>query len=137
MKKLLIATVFILLAGLAFGQNLQKGGSFGLHVMTLHLDPDVTLNQYLDFLVNKYIPEAEKHFKGVTFTAMDGVRGKHENKIAMVLYFESEEARDRYWPEEGKGSDETKEAMKKLKPVYDELRKLGTWTDEYSGWVVL
>ena len=70
-------------------------------------------------------------------SVMKGVRGEHENKIALVLYFESEEIRDKYWPEEGKESDETKAAMKKVKPLLDELLKLGTWADEYSGWVIL
>ncbi len=137
MRKLVIAAAFILLAGVAFGQTLAKGGSFGLHVLTVNLDPDVTMNQYLDFLINKYIPEAEKYFEGLKMSVMKGDRGEHENKIALVLYFESEAARDKYWPEEGKGSDETKAAMKEVKPLIDELLKLGTWSDEYSGWVIL
>ena len=137
MKKLIIAAALFLFIGIAYGQTLEKGGSFGLHVLTINLDPDVTMNQYLDFLIDKYIPEAEKHFEGVKMSVMKGDRGEHENKIALVLYFESEEARDKYWPEEGEGSDETKAAMKKVKPLLDELLSLGTWSDEYSGWVIL
>ena len=48
MKKLLVISVLILLTGVAFGQTLQKGGSFNLHVLTVTLDPDVTMNQWVD-----------------------------------------------------------------------------------------
>jgi len=136
MKKLIIAAAFILFAGVAIGQSLQKGGSFGLHVLTVNLDPDVTMNQYLDFFTNKFIPELEKHFEGLEITLMKGDRGVYENKIGWVNYYKSEKDRDRYWPEEGKPSDEGKAAKAKVQPIFDELRKLGTWSDEFSGWVI-
>ena len=136
MKKLIIAVTFILLAGVTFGQTLQKGGSFGLHVLTINLAPDVTMNQYLDFLIDKFIPEAEKHYEGVKMIVMKGDRGGHENKIVLVNYFESEKARDRYWPEEGKPSDEAEAAKEKVQPLLDELQKMGTWSGEHTGWVI-
>ena len=138
MRKLLVVTAFLLFAGVASGQTLQKGGSFGLHVLTIELAPDLTMDQYLDFLNNKYIPKVEKHFKGVTVTLMEGDRGEHVNNIGWVNYFESEEARDRYWPEEGESTDEGKAAREKIQPFLDELEKLGTYTREYyTGWVIL
>ena len=136
MKKFIIAAAFILFAGVAFGQTIQKGGSFGLHVLTIDLDPDVTMNQYLDFFINKFIPEMEKQFEGLKVIIMKGDRGEHINKIGWVNYFESEKDRDRYWPEIENSSEEGKAAMEKLQPMFDELEKLGTWSREYSGWVI-
>jgi hypothetical protein len=136
MKKLLVVTALILFAGVLFSQTLQKGGSIGLHVMTINLAPDVTMDQYLDFLINKYVPEMEKHYKGLKINILKGDRGADENKIAMMTYFESEKARDRFWPEEGKQSDEAKAAGEKISPLTDELNKMGTMSDEYSGWVI-
>jgi hypothetical protein len=136
MKKLLIITSLILFAGVIFSQTLQKGGSIGLHVTTITLAPDVTIDQYLDFLINKYVPEMEKHYKGLKINILKGDRGAHENKIAVMTYFESEKARDRYWPEEGKPSDEANTAREKIQPLTDELQKMGTQSDEYSGWVI-
>ena len=136
MKKLIIAVAFILFAGVVFSQTLQKGGSIGLHVATITLAPEVTMDQYLDFLINKYVPEMEKHYKGLKINILKGDRGVHENKIAVMTYFESEKARDRYWPEEGTPSDEAKSAREKIQPLTDELQKMGTQSDEYSGWVI-
>ncbi len=137
MRKLLVITALLLFAGIAFGQTLQKGGSIGLHVFPIELAPDVTMDQCLDFLINKYVPEMEKHYKGLKVNILKGVRGVHETKIALMTYFDSEEARDRYWPEEAKPSDEAKTAGEKMQPLIDEFQKMGTWSDEYSGWVIL
>lgn len=32
---------------------------------TYALKPDVTLNQWMDYYINKYIPEMEKNYPGV------------------------------------------------------------------------
>ena len=136
MRKLLIVSALLLFAGIVFGQTLQKGGSFGLHVLTINLAPEVTMDQYLDFIVNKFIPEAEKQFEGVKVIVMKGDRGDHENKIVLVNYFESEKDRDRYFPEEGKRSDECEAAREKVQPLLDELQKMGTWSGEHNSWVI-
>lgn len=137
MRKLFIVTAFLLSSGFAFGQTLQKGGSFGLHVLTVELAPGVAMDQYMDFLVNKYIPEFEKQIEGLKIFLMVGDRGEHKNKIGFVNYFESEKARDRYFPEEGVTSDEYKAIAEKLQPILDEAQKLATLSDEYSGWMIL
>jgi hypothetical protein len=137
MKKLLIVSILFLFTGIAFGQTIQKNGSFGIHVLTIELAEGVTMDQYMEFLTTKYIPEAEKLFKGNKIILMKGDRGKHINKIAYVNYFESTEARDRYYPQEGVRSDEANEIREKMAPLREELEKLGTISDEYSGFVIL
>ena len=51
MKKLLLLIVLGLVATVAFGQALQKGNLLRIHYLTVDLDPDVTMNQYLDFVI--------------------------------------------------------------------------------------
>ncbi len=138
MKKLILATVLILLVGITFGQTLQKGNFVGTHVMTINLDPDVTLNQFKEFFANKVIPGWEKHFPGAKVYLLKGIRGESENSFAIIYTFESEKDRNKYWKEEGGGFTELgEEANEKMTPILEELNKLGTWATKYTDWVVL
>ncbi len=58
MKKLIIAAAFILLAGVAFGQTLQKGNAVVTQVLNVDLKPDVTIDQWKEFFISKVIPES-------------------------------------------------------------------------------
>jgi len=96
MKKLIIAAAFILFAGTAFSQTLQKGAHLGVQDLTITLDPDVTMNQYLDFIMNTVIPEVEKAFPGMkTFLLRGGLEigdsAEGKEKYSIIYYFESEE----------------------------------------------
>jgi hypothetical protein len=117
--------------------DLKKGTVLGLHYIDLKLEQDVTLNQYLDFLAVKYIPELEKIAQGWTIYMLKGDRGQHENEYAWMYWIESLEARDQYEPEAGVLSEEGKAVVEKITPLFDELQKLGTWTGEYTDWVIL
>ena len=66
MKNLILTAVLLLASIITFGQTLKKGNFVGVHVMTVNLDPDVTMNQFKDFFINKVIPEVEKHFPGIS-----------------------------------------------------------------------
>jgi hypothetical protein len=136
MKKLLVVSALLLFAGIAFGQTLQKGGTVAIHEYTVTLAPDVTMDQFMDFFVDKYIPEANKLLEGVKLFALKGDRGEHENGIAMLVWCESTDARNMYWPEEGAGSSEYTAANEKLQPVTDELLKLGTFNTAYTEWLI-
>ena len=135
MKKLILTAALILVVGTTFGQTLQKGNFIGLHVMTINLDPDVTMNQFLDFYVNKYIPEFEKNFPGVKLYIVKGIRGENENSFGSVYLFDSEEVRDKYF-ENGTLTELGKSASEKLQPTTEELQKLGTVTSTYTDWVI-
>ena len=135
MKKLIFTAALILVVGTTFGQTLQKGNFIGLHVMTINLDPDVTMNQYLDFYVNKYIPEFEKNFPGVKLYIAKGIRGENENSFGTIFFSDSEEVRDKYF-ENATLNELGKSAFEKLQPTTEELQKLGTYTSTYTDWVI-
>lgn len=138
MKKLIIAAVFILIAGTAFGQTVKKGVVLGTHAITVTLNPDVTMNQYVDFLNKKLKPELEKHHPGVKVFILKGIRGENEFGYGLLYYFESVEVRDKYWPEPDKRSDIGTEAWDKMQPILEEWRKMEvSFSTEYTDWVIL
>ena len=136
MKKLIIVAAFILLAGVAFSQTLQKGNLIGLHVMTVNLNPDVSSNQFIDFYVNKYKPEFEKNFPGVKWFIAKGIRGENDNKFAFIFYFESEKDRNKYFNEDTSLTELGKSAFEKLQPTTEEATKLGTLNRTFTDWVI-
>jgi hypothetical protein len=136
MKKSIIAAVFILLVGTAFSQTLKKGTVLGIHHLTITLNANVTMNQFLDFFDKKYLPEVEKHFDGWKGFLMKGDKGENENSYAVMYYIESLEARDKYFDSEGEMNDVGNAAVEKISSTLEELEKLGKYTTEYTDWVI-
>jgi len=98
----------------------------------------VTFNQWENFALDKYLPAFNKEFEGeITVYWLSGERGKYKNSVAFMIVFKSIEVRDKYIPEEGKTSDLYKAKMEKVMPIYNEWRKMGTYTSEWSDWVIL
>ena len=142
MKKLIIAAAFILLAGVAFSQTLQKGSHLGIQSLNITLDPDVTWNQYLDFTMNTFIPEVEKHFPGMKAFVMGGgmeIGGSEEGKVeySIIYFFESEEVFNKYFDAEGNPNDAFMAAIEKLEPTSEKMDKLGTNSAPALGWMIL
>ena len=142
MKKSFIAAAFILLAGAAFSQTLQKGAHLGVQALTISLDPDVTMNQYLDFTLNTFIPEVEKHFPGMKAFVVGGgmeIGGSEEAKVeySIIYFFESEEVFNKFFDAEGNPNDAFMEAIEKLGPTSEKMDKLGTNSAPTLGWMIL
>jgi hypothetical protein len=137
MKKLLLISGVLLIAGITYGQNLQKGALLGLHTSTLVLNPDVTMNQYLVFLRDKYIPEFEKALPGLKVYILKGIRGECMDCLSLLMVFQSEAIRDKYFKPEGDFNDAGKAAADKLKSLFDEESKLArTSKDIYTDWII-
>ena len=136
MKIIIIIGILVLLSGFTFGQTLQKGNLIGMHVMTINLDPDVTMNRYLDFISNKVIPQFEKTMPGWKGYLVKGIRGTNENSFGMIWVIESEEDRNKYYNEDGSPNELGNSIREKRQAIMDELNKLGTWTSEYTDWLV-
>ena len=126
----------ILVVATTFGQSLQKSNLIGLHTFSLNLDPDVTLNQYKDFFIQKYIPELDKHYHDVKHYFVQGTRGENKNYIGLIVVFESQEIKNKYYNADGSRTELTKTIQGKVQPIRDELDKLGTVTAEYTEWMI-
>lgn len=136
MKKLILISTIVLLAGITYGQSLQKGNLVGTHVAEVSLKPGVTMEQYTEFFINKYIPEAEKVWKGWKVYLVKGVRGENINSFGLIIIVNSQKDRDKYYNSDGTSNELGNTANEKLKPVQVELEKLGTFTTKYTDWVI-
>jgi hypothetical protein len=142
MKKLIIAAAVILLAGTAFSQTLKTGAHLGIQALNIDLAPGVTMEQYLDFTTNTFIPEAEKHFPGLKVFIMGGgmVLGSGEEvkeEYSIIYYFESAEVQSKYFDEVGNFTEAGMTAIEKLGPTSEKMDKLGTNSAPAVGWMIL
>lgn len=136
MKKLLVLNALILFSGITFSQTLEKGNLIGQHVMEVYLNPDVTYNQMQEFIKNKLIPAFEKQF-GCKAYHLKGIRGVNKHGFGMLYIYESENARDKFYNEDGSRTELGDSAMEKVWPVLDELTNtIGEWEFEYTDWIV-
>ncbi len=138
MKKLMIIATLLLLTGIAFGQTLQKGAVLAIRNSTeLVLKPDVSMNQYLDILMNKWAPEFLKIFPDTKLILMRGDRGDMANSYLWIWYFPSEEIRDKYFNSEGQMIDEAlNEKMQKAMEILTEY-VIDPGMTGYTDWIVL
>jgi len=138
MRKLFIITALLLFAGIAFGQTLKQGTVLAIrHNTGLVLKPDVTMNQYLDVVTNKWFPEMEKLFPGTKSFVMKGDRGDMANDYAWVWYFESNEVRNKYFDSEGNMRDAAlNEKMTALMQILMEYA-IDPGMANYTDWIVL
>jgi hypothetical protein len=137
MRKLILISTLILITGIAFGQTLQKGNLVGTHVMTVTLQPGVTLEKFMEFYKSKVMPEYEKNFPGLKPYMIKSLRGENKDSFGGFMVFRSEADRDKYFKPDGGYTEVGNAAYAKLKPVLDELAKLGTVTSKYNDWLVL
>jgi hypothetical protein len=120
-------------------QTLKKGAVIAVNTYTFTLNPDVTMNQFLDFYTNKYIPEYEKNYPGVKEYVLWGDRGEKKNQIGVMDIFESVAVRDKYYPTEGsEGSDVAKAAQEKMNAINGEVGKffLSGGIRTYTDWII-
>lgn len=136
MKKLILIAAVFLMTGLAFGQTLQKGNVLGIHNGTFLPNADVTFNQCMSFVKDKYFPAVEKNFPGTKLYLLKGIRGECVDCFAYIEVFQSDEVRNKYWSAEGVLTELGTAAMEKLKPLAEEMTKYGKLIDKYTDWVV-
>ncbi len=83
MKKLILIAALIIAANFSFGQKLQKGNLMGLHVMTVHLKPNVRMEQFKTFFISEVIPAYEAQFN-VQGYLIRGIRGVNKNSFFII-----------------------------------------------------
>ena len=136
MKKSILFAAMILMTGIAFGQTIQKGTLIGTHVMTVTLQPGVTMEKFMDFVKTKLLPEMEKNIPTWKVYLLKGIRGESNNSFGLLYVIKSAQDRDKYYNADGSDNALLKSVNAKMKPVSDELMKLGTLTTKYTDWSV-
>ena len=138
MRKLLVVTAFLLFAGIASGQSVQSGVILGLHEVTVTLDPDITMNQYVEYVNTKLKPEFDKLVPGLNVFILKGTRGENEHGIGLLYWVESQELRDKLWPTEGETNEEFTKAMEGISELMEKWGAMEvSFSSKYTDWVVL
>lgn len=132
----MIIVAFLLFAGIAFGQTLEKGNLIGLHVMSVELKPGATMEQYIDFYNEKVIPAWENSQEGMKLFMMKGIRGEHMNEFGVIVQFTDEAARDKSYNADGSLSEFGEKVQEKMAPVLGEAEKIGTSSSKYTDWLI-
>lgn len=130
MKKLIIAAAFILLAGVAYGQTLKEGSIIALRSEAPILNPGVTMEQYADFMINRFAPEMEKIFPGTKVFILKADRGESKGGYAMLIWVESAEAREKIF------GGENDDLQGKLLPLMEESSNFAAISNNYTDWVI-
>jgi len=140
MKKLILVAVIILVTGVTFGQTtIKKGMVVALSSYELVLKENVTLQQFINFTEQKYIPEYEKALPGIKFIMLWGDRGENKFRYGEMWVFEDVATRNKYFPTENDtvNSAALMAAMTKLKAVNDESGKYVLNAKRvYTDWIV-
>ncbi len=137
MKRLVLFSAIILIAGMTYGQSLQKGNLIGTHEFNVTLAPGVTMDKYMDFCNSKIKPEVEKLYENWQVYFLKGIRGEKPDKYLMLYVIKSQKDRDKYYNADGTPNELNNQVSVKMQPLMDELNKLGTFTSIYTDWLVL
>ena len=137
MKKIYFITALLIMATIAYGQP-KKGGVIGIYALTVTLDPDVTMNQYLDYALNEFIPVFEKNVPGVKIFYLHGYRGDHSNGYGLMIYCESVEVYDKYWNEKGENTEMLNQIYEEhLKEHWEKAGNLAKLSWDFTDWKIL
>lgn len=100
------------------------------------LNPDVSKEEFEDFLLEEFIPAYEKHYAGIGLLLLKSDRGTDEGNYSILLHFDSIEERNEWWPAEGESSDKSREASNKMKDLNEKLQSMVTMSS-WNDWLVL
>jgi len=130
--KILVTTALILTGITGYSQKLESGNVLSVHNVEINADNGMTNAQVEKFIEDEYIPALEKNFPGVKMLMMKGERGARTEKYSYLMVFKSIDKRNRWFPESGKMSEETKQALKNMQDLENKCNsmiKSISWTD--------
>jgi hypothetical protein len=139
MKKALFTSAFALLCIFSFAQAVHKGSLLGLHVLTPNLKEGITMQEYTNFCMNRWIPETEKAFPGVKAYLLKSVRGQDSSSVGIIVIFNSEADRNKYWTTTGTMTAAGEAAVKKMSEDLGkeaEKYEIPSNPDKYNDWLV-
>ena len=141
MRKFFILTALslatlIMSAGTASGQTLKQDALISIHTLSISLEEGVTMDQYLDFLVGEFLPAYKKNFSCDAYL-VKGLNREIEGKIGVLVHFNSKKEWNKYFNDDGSSTETGKAAIDEIRPVLDEMKKLGSYRSEnVVDWVV-
>src|SRR5438034_8338539 len=83
-KKLMLAAWIAVVSTLSFAQGLEPGNLIGVHVATVTLNPNATMDDFTKFYVEQVLPEYEKAWPGLKGYLLKSFFRDSKNKFAIV-----------------------------------------------------
>ena len=126
-----------MITGTTFGQVLQKGTLIGTHAMTVTLNAGVTMEQFIQFYSSKVLPEMNKIDPDWKVYLVKGIRGSiNANSFGLIHVIKSDKIRSKYMNADGSSTELGNSVNQKIKPIMDELNKFGTYTTNWTDWII-
>jgi len=137
---LIVTALGSLVSIVCHAQRLERGNLVGVHMVTVTLNPDATMDNFTRFYVREVIPEYERNWPGLKGYLLKSFFGDSKNKFAIVWLFKTVADRNRNFNPDGSANELEKAALEKVKPIEDKLKKMyGSYTVQYThedDWVV-
>ena len=139
-KRLVTTALLLLVSSICYAQGLERGNLVGLHVVTVDLKPNATMEEFTKFYVEHVLPEYEKNWPGLKGYLLKSFFSDSKNKFAIIWLFKTVEDRNRNFNADGSANELEKAALEKVKPIEEKLKKMyGSYTVQYThedDWVV-
>src|SRR6266496_92229 len=133
LKTLIVIVVVLLISSCCYAQGLERGNLIGVHVITVTLNPNVTMDAFTKFYVREVLPEYEKNWPGLKGYLVKSFFGDALNKFAIIWLFKTEADRNRNFDANDRANELEIAAREKVKPVEEKLKKMyGTYTVKYT-----
>jgi hypothetical protein len=139
MKKGLFSFAFALLCIFSFGQTVHKGILISVHSSTPTLKKGVTMEDFVKFNKTTVIPAYEKAFPGLKMYVTKRLRGQDSSSMGLILMFNTEAERNKYFKNDGTTTELGKAGAAKLSVLGKEYDKYATRSgapDRYTDWLV-
>jgi hypothetical protein len=137
MRKLLFVAAILFFTGAAYGQTINEGGVIGFHAWNIKLNPDVTMNQVLEFWGNTAVPLMKETIPEQTPFLLKGIGPDNKYEYASIYYYNSIEDLRKYWNEDGTPTAKGAAAMLSYGPLMSELAKFGELTYTAKDWIII
>jgi hypothetical protein len=124
--RLLFTVAFLILAISSYGQKVKTGKVVRIVELEISLEDNMTFEQFEKFFLEEYIPAGNRNFPRLKFSLLKGDRGIRTGKYTVLVFFDSVEERNRWFPEKGKSSEETKQAFDNMRAIQDKMMKMAS-----------
>ncbi len=136
MKKHLIIVLLGLMLSPLQAQSLMPGQIMSIHTTHVQLKDGVSMDHFAEYWIHTALPAYRSIFDDIEIYPAMGVRGLCTNCTAYIQIMEPA-IRDKYWKSDGNwteiGQEKSDQLTAQLKPLFE----LGSWTEEYTDWVLL
>jgi hypothetical protein len=135
-----VVALAALLTGVSHAEGLEPGNLMGLHMVSVTLKPNISLDEFEKAFVRDVLPEYEKNWPGLKAYLLKPFFHDSKNQFAIVWLFKTVGDRNRNFDANDRANELERAALAKVRPVEDRFKqKYGTYSVTYThddDWVV-